>query len=179
MDTVTRNILLTCFIILFSVEAKAQRYFGGYGNETASVGLVAGYSGFRNNFIELGIGFQPWDVEGEWVGYPFAGFLLLHEIEATRKLYGNSCNFWYLSGPFACGLGVNRYSDHKSQTFGIKPMIGVSIYRIGIMFGYNFFLNKNEIPNLGHASMTVKYYLPVWNAKVIGRRNLNNTHTNL
>lgn len=127
-----------------------------------NVGVVGGFSGFRNNFIEVGIGYQPWEVVGHSIYYPFAGFLFLMEWDPSRKLYGNSVNAWYLGGPFSCGLSINRYSDNVHETYGIKPMIGISKFRIGLMYGYNFFVSPNSIDNLAHHSLTIKYYFPLW-----------------
>ncbi|MCC6371520.1 MAG: hypothetical protein IT236_10995, partial [Bacteroidia bacterium] len=124
-----------------------------------------GYSGIKPNLIELGVGYQPWEVEGHFVRYPFAGFLALYEFDPTKKLYGTSINAWYLSGPLSGGLGVNRYSDYTHSTYGIKPMIGISIARFGIMYGYNIFLSGNDISYLNHHSFTVKYYYPLWRKK--------------
>jgi hypothetical protein len=98
--------------------------------------------------------------DSEIVRYPFAGFLLLYEISPERKLYGTSFNLWYLSGLFSCGLNVNRYSDYEDETYGIKPMVGISAYRIGLMYGYNFYLT-DPVPGLSHNSLTIKYYLPL------------------
>lgn len=133
--------------------------------EKASFGIVAGYSGSKNNFIEFGVGYQPWEVEGNFVYYPFAGFLALYEFDPTRKLYGTSLNAWYLSGPLSFGLNVNHYSDYSNNTYGIKPMVGISIFRIGIMYGYNFFLNTNSIRDFDHQTFTIKYYYPLWKKK--------------
>lgn len=133
--------------------------------EKANFGVVAGYSGFKNSFIEIGIGYQPWEVKGNFVFYPFAGFLALYEFDPTRKLYGTSLNAWYLAGLFSGGLNVNRYSDYSNDTYGIKPMVGISVFRIGIMYGYNLFLNTNSISNLDHHCFTIKYYYPIWKKK--------------
>jgi hypothetical protein len=156
------GILLLIVLLFFSSysEVKAQDE-----ELNANIGLAFGYSGFNRHMLEVGIAFQPWDVEGAYVSYPFAGFLALYEFQLGGKLYGTSFNAWYLSGPFSCGLGVNRYSDYETQTFGIKPMIGISIMRVGIMYGYNFFLNKNAIPDFYHPSFTIKYVLPLWQRK--------------
>jgi hypothetical protein len=163
---INRNFYLALiFIAAFFSKVKAQSSWGNSTHLNANIGIVAGYSGFGPHMLEAGIGFQPWDVRAEYVGYPFDGFLALYEFSPTRNLYGTSLNFWYLSGPVSCGLGVNRYSDYTNETYGIKPMIGVSIFRIGIMYGFNFFLNKNEITNFSHSSLTIKYYLPIWERK--------------
>lgn len=163
-------VVATFILLLVCTRLFSQRnQWGGNGYETftekAHVGIVAGYSGFKQNTVELGIGFQPWEVQSFFVGYPFAGFLLLHEFDPNQKFYGNSVNFWYLSGFFACGLGANRYSDYQNQTLGIKPMVGFSCLRVGVMYAYNIYLNKNKIPELYPHSLTVKYYLPVWRKK--------------
>ena len=147
-------------------KLSAQRQSIDLGStENANVGIVVGYTGLKQNMIEFGIGFQPWEVQGFFVSYPFAGFLATYEFSPTQRLYGTNINAWYLGGPFSFGLNLNRYSDYKKQTFGIKPMLGISFLRIGVMYGYNFFLNPNSIDGLAHNSITVKYYLPVWKKK--------------
>ena len=133
--------------------------------ERPGVGVVAGLSGFNQNMIEVGIGYQPWEVEGFYVSYPFAGFLALAEFSPDQKLYGVSLNAWYLAGFFSCGLGFNRYAWESEETYGVKPMIGISVRRIGIMYAYNFFVTDNSITALRHNSFTVKYYLPLWKKK--------------
>lgn len=147
-------------------ELGLSKTNGEYGvTEQANFGFVAGYSGTKTNLIEMGVGYQPWEVEGNFVYYPFAGFLALYEFDPNRKLYGTSLNAWYLSGPLSGGLSINRYSDYTNATYGIKPMIGISILRIGIMYGYNIFLNGNKIANLNQHSFTIKYYYPIWHKK--------------
>lgn len=155
------------FIFFFSIKGIAQhdKDYADEKTERPSVGIVAGVSGFHNSFLEIGVGYQPWEVKGLYVYYPFAGFLATYEFDPTRKLYGTNLNAWYLAGLFSCGLNVNRYSDFKHETYGLKPMIGISCLRIGIMYGYNFFLNKNGILDLAHNSFTLKYYLPLWKKK--------------
>jgi hypothetical protein len=151
------------FVLTFVIITKSvAENINTTTTEKPNFGVVVGYSGFKNNFIELGIGYQPWEVQGNYVYYPFAGFLALYELEPTRKLYGTSLNAWYLAGFFSCGLNINRYSDYKNDTYGLKPMIGMSFARIGIMYGYNIFLNANEISNLNTHSITIKYYYPLW-----------------
>ena len=164
-----KGLVKGCFIFLLAVfGCICNKSFGQYGVgeldklEKPNIGIVGGFSGFRNNFIELGIGFQPWEVVGHSIYYPFAGFLILGEWDLVRKLYGNSINAWYLGGPFSCGLSINRYSDFVHETYGVKPMIGISWRRIGIMYGYNIFITPNSIPDLGHHSLTIKYYYPLW-----------------
>ncbi|MFI5203217.1 MAG: hypothetical protein ACHQF2_01885 [Flavobacteriales bacterium] len=157
------RILITLLFLSFISESKPQ---GEYGTRlNANIGLAVGYSGFNRNMLEVGVGFQPWDVEGTFVAFPFAGFLAMYEFEPHGRLYGTSFNAWYLSGPFSCGLNVNRYSDYENHTFGIKPMVGISIARLGIMFGYNFFLNENRILDFYHPSFIVRFYVPVWKRK--------------
>ncbi len=162
------SLFLVSFLIV-SDKTKAQTSNQKFTEETVteepSLGLVAGYTGSGYNILEVGIGYQPWQVEGLFVEYPFAGFLALYEFDPSRKFYGTSLNAWYLSGLIAFGLNVNRYSDYKNETYGIKPMIGISSYRVGLMWGYNFFLNGNDIENLSNQSITIKYYHPLWKRK--------------
>ncbi len=150
--------------IFFITMTKAQQYSEST-KLNANIGIVAGYSGTKQNMLEVGIGFQPWQVEGLFVNYPFAGFLALYEFDPNSKIYGTSFNAWYLSGLFACGLNANRYSDYKTDTYGIKPMIGISSFRIGLMYGYNIYLNDNSIQNLQKESITIRYYYPFWKRK--------------
>ena len=146
-----------------TILASSRKTQSEYLN--ANIALAAGYSGFYNNTFQIGIGFQPWDVKGDYVAFPLFGFTALYEHVIDRKLTGFSFNSLYLSGPFACGLGVNRFSESGATTYGMKPMIGVSIVRIGIMFGYNIFLNANEIPRFYHPSFNINYYFPLWKRK--------------
>jgi hypothetical protein len=159
--------IVVAFAFGISIKGLSQHRndYNDVTTEQPGVGIVGGLSGFKNNFIEIGIGYQPWEVKGHYVFYPFAGFLAMYEFDPTRKLYGTSLNAWYLAGFFSCGLGVNRYSDYKHETYGVKPMIGISCFRVGIMYGYNFFLNKNSITNLAHNTFTIKYNLPIWKKK--------------
>lgn len=154
------RIILIAIPVVYSSRLSAQSEY-----LPMHVGIAASYSGFKNNMLGIGISFQPWDVRGDYVEYPFAGFTIMHEIEPTRKLYCNSFNFYYLSGPFSCGLGVNRTSDFVNETWGIKPMIGISIARISILYGYTIFLMPNEIPEFYHPSFNLGYTLPLLKAK--------------
>jgi hypothetical protein len=146
------------------VRARIRMRKADY-EQKPSIGVVAGYTGFNNTFLEIGAGYQPWETASDFIKYSFAGFLALYEFDPSRKLYGISINAWYLGGPFSCGLGINRYAERTSDTYGIKPMIGISFLRIGVMYGYNFFLTPNSISNLYHNSITFKYYFPVWKKK--------------
>ena len=161
---------LKIFLIAFFIFCFFSNVFSQVNNEYGTteppnIGVVVGYSGLKPNMIELGVGYQPWEVEGGFVWYPFAGFLALAEFSPDTKLFGTSLNAWYLSGPFACGLGINRYVISDDETYGIKPMIGISFRRIGIMYGYNFYSKNNTITDLHHDSFTIKYYLPLWRKK--------------
>jgi hypothetical protein len=155
------------FVFFVSLKGIAQHEqdYHDVTTERPSVGIVGGLSGFKSNFIEIGVGYQPWEVKGNYVYFPFAGFIAMYEVEPMRKVYGTSLNAWYLAGFFSCGLSANRYSDHTNDTYGIKPMVGISFLRIGVMYGYNFFLNKNSITDLRHNTFTIKYYLPLWKKK--------------
>lgn len=158
--------LFFVFIFSFSFKGKTQsNSWGGYGNLNANIGLAVGYSGVNPNVFQIGLGFQPWDIKAEYVGFPLFGFTALYEFSPESELQGASFNTLYLSGPFACGLGFNGYMYNRNTTYGIKPMIGISIFRIGIMYGFNFFLNKNEIMGLDHSSINVNYYLPILKRK--------------
>src|ERR1051326_8839321 len=158
--------LFVFFLFSFSLLGFSQRRTTDFGMiEPPGLGVVAGFSGFHPDMLDVGIGYQPWEVEGAFVQYPFAGFLALAEYSPGSKLFGTSLNAWYLSGLFACGLGVNRYIEDGNETYGMKPMIGISMYRIGIMYGYNFYSKNNLIPDLHHDSFTIKYYLPLWRKK--------------
>ena len=160
------HFLLFIFLITFSFKGKTQsNFWSGNGHLNANIGLATGYSGISLNVFQFGLGFQPWDIKAEFVGFPLFGFTALYEFSPERNLQGASFNTLYLSGPFACGLGFNRYTANNNITYGIKPMIGISIFRIGIMFGYNFFLTKNEIDDFYHPSFNINYYFPLWKRK--------------
>jgi hypothetical protein len=150
---------LIIFILGFSINGKTQSEWGGNGDLNANIGLAIGYSGVNPNVFQIGLGFQP------YVGYPLFGFTALYEFSPESELQGASFNMLYLSGPIALGIGANKYMYTGNATFGIKPMIGVSILRIGIFYGFNIFLNKNEISDLGHSSVNVNYYLPLLKRK--------------
>jgi hypothetical protein len=156
----TRVLLFWFFIIAFFSKAKAQDE-----HLNANIALTANYSGFYNNTFSVGIGFQPWDVKADYVMWPLFGFTATYDYVVDRSLYGTSFSTYYLSGPFACGLGLNRFAEFQNSTYGIKPMIGFSIVRFHFMFGYNFFLNENKIDKFYHPSFNIGYYLPVFKRK--------------
>ncbi|HYG50514.1 MAG TPA: hypothetical protein VD905_06405 [Flavobacteriales bacterium] len=160
MKNLLSTILFFVLITGLYQQAKAQ---DAYLN--ANIAVAVDYSGLANHTIGFGIGFQPWDVRGDYVSFPLFGFTAMYNYIPDRKLYGTTFNTYYLSGPFACGLGINRYQEDDNSTYGIKPMIGISIARIHIMFGYNFFLNNNKIPDFYHPTFNIGYYLPVFKRK--------------
>ncbi|HLP11060.1 MAG TPA: hypothetical protein VK177_03950 [Flavobacteriales bacterium] len=160
MKSLLRIFLFFVFIHTMPEQASAQDE-----KLNANIAIAANYSGFYNNTFSFGIGFQPWDVRGDYVSYPLFGFTATYDYVINRSLYGLSFNGYYLSGPIAFGLGANRFTELENITYGIKPMIGISIARIHIMFGYNFFLNKNQIDRYYHPSFNIGYYLPVFQRK--------------
>jgi hypothetical protein len=159
-----------CFLFVFSLIFLMAAQFPGLGQkfiedaQKPSIGIVAGYSGFRNDFLQFGIGWQPWELDliNDLPLFPFFGFMGLYEVDPWRKIQGVSLNASYYSGLFACGLDVNRYTNQTHVTFGLRPLIGMSMLRMGILYGYNIFLNENSIEGLNRNSLTFRYYLPLW-----------------
>jgi hypothetical protein len=159
-----------CFLFSFSLISLMAAQLPGLGQkfiddaQKPSIGIVAGYSGFRNDFLQMGVGWQPWELEllNDLPLFPFFGFMGLYEVDLWRKIKGFSLNASYYSGLFACGLDLYRYSDNTHFTYGFRPLIGMSMLRMGILYGYNVFLNENSIEGLNRNTLTFRYYLPLW-----------------
>ena len=128
-----------------------------------AVGFVGGISGFKTNDYEIGLGINIMETRplNKAFNKPFLGISMAANFNAHHKdLIGESLNLWF-NGLIVMGLNQNWYSDGKFQTFGIKPFAGLEFYGISFIYGYNFFLNNNEINELTNHIFSIRYFVPV------------------
>lgn len=128
-----------------------------------AVGLVGGVSGFKSSELEAGFGLNLMETrpENHVLIKPFMGCSLSVLYDPNNpEIIGESFNIW-LNTLFVLGLNQNYHKFENYETWGLKPFFGLEFYGISFSYGYNFFLNKNEIEELNHNIFSMRYFLPI------------------
>ncbi len=132
--------------------------------EPKSWGLILGASGIRNNFIEIGVARNTgttWSSESK----PFGGFWFTYS-KATYQSKLDGLNLTFFAGSTIClGLNTNIYRSDDNYRFGIKPMIGFSMYRLSLTYGYNFKVMGVGFNDFQKSEVALRYHLPVFYKK--------------
>lgn len=131
-----------------------------YFNQTPRyIGAVLGFEGFRSNFVEGGLAFNF--VEFEDVPGGMIGGNLLYKRNVSERIQSYEAEVGFYT--ILCGgINFNWNQFDNSGLLGVKPFIGVSIFNIHVMYGYNIFQNsKNTNSQLWHNSFTIRYVMPI------------------
>ena len=156
--------LLLLFCLTIKNYGQRMLYINQYKFETLpTLGLVGGVSGFHSTDLELGIGLNLYETRprNKIMTKPFLGCSISANLNPdSPDLKGENFNIWF-STIFTLGLNQNYYIKGDLKTWGMKPFIGLEFYGISFIYGYNFFLTKNQIDELSNNVFSVRYFLPV------------------
>lgn len=123
------------------------------------VGLVIGYEGVRSSFYQMGLVLNL--VEMEEMPGGMVGGQLLYKRHFNENIQSYSAEIGVYQ-VICGGINFNYHVQGDRSTFGVKPFIGLSIYHVQLMYGYNIYSNKNnEITPLKHASFELRYVIPI------------------
>ncbi len=143
----------------------------------SKIGIVGGLSGFYKPELEFGIGYNHVETrpKNKTFTKPFMGFSLSANVYPTNSdLIGENLNVW-VNGLVLFGINQNYYRNDSSNTWGLKPFVGMEIYGVMLSYGYNFFLTENKIEELTHNVFSIRYFLPIFNlTKTKEKDNKNN-----
>ena len=125
------------------------------------VGALVGYNFLQNHEMEIGTILNITESIGTTTGM-MMGPSLLYRRSIDRNLNAVDFNlgfYWVLS----CGLGVNyNFDDKKNHLTGVRPFIGITLYHIQLLYGYNFYNGKNnDMLKLKHAALTLRLAIPI------------------
>lgn len=142
-----------------AVQKKIEYKWPHHYNVPKFIGLVVGYQGVRSSFYQMGLALNF--VEMHSVPGGMLGGQLLYKRHFSENIQSYSAEIGFYQ--IICGgLNFNYHTQEAHGTFGVKPFIGLSIYHIQLMFGYNVYSNKNnEIAPLTHASIELRYVIPL------------------
>lgn len=124
-------------------------------------GVIGGYEGFKSSYWEAGLIFN---IAPVWISSKTGG-IVGGTISYKRNFQNNIQAFESEIGfysPVSLGLNFNYTFTENHNTFGCKPFIGISVYHLQFLWGYNFFsAKKNEIQDLRHSTFKIRYSLPL------------------
>ena len=150
-------------LIYNRIPRKMLNFNGNRFPAFTAIGITGGISNFRSPNLELGIGINFWETR-PWntiLTKPFSGFSISANYNPYNKnLYGENINVW-INGIIVLGINQNYYTNSEHKSWGIKPFIGVEIYGFCLIYGYNFFINKNEIKELPKHNFSIRFFQPV------------------
>lgn len=126
------------------------------------IGIIGGYEGFKSNYWEAGLVFNivPSRVT------PKTG-AIIGGVVSYKKNFSNSIQAFEAEVGFysflSLGVNFNYTFTTIHNTFGVKPFIGISIYHLQFLWGYNLFSDKkNEIQDLRHSTFKIRYSIPLF-----------------
>lgn len=169
--------IFSCSFCLGQKDSSHQHgmfytHSNGYGYEEASLGLTPEISFFGDYAPGMGIArghFSRGCVGGGGsvlsLGYsysPSGKFTMLHAnawVSAHSMLFG-----------FYAGLrGTYLIKANRSQ-WAVSPQIGYGLLRMNIFYSYHFFFKNSEPPiTTGRHSLTLGFYVPVYNGRSCGK----------
>lgn len=147
------------------IDSRARQEWASYkwpynSDVPRYVGLVVGWEGFRENYYQVGLVANFMEMNYAVGGLVGGKLLYQRHVRENIHRYQLELGFYNI----ICG-GVNfNYSVQDiHSTFAVKPFIGLSLFNISVMYGYNFInKNKNQITSLRNSSFEVRYVLPLF-----------------
>lgn len=138
---------------------------GRYSNLKKTWGIVPEYQ-LGNEAALLGV-FYFKAKYGKWGKY-YKGITVNTGFLTKQDMYTSTANVW-LCNRFISFFGgavgtraIAYWGENRKTTFAIRPEVGISIYNVHIMYGYDFITSKNE-NQLWHKNnnVTVSCFLPL------------------
>lgn len=123
------------------------------------VGLVLGWEGFKSNYYQAGLALNLVEIQDLPGGMIGGQALYQRHISENLQRFQVEAGFYTL----VCG-GVNfNYSiQGEHSTFGVKPFIGLSLFNVQFLYGYNFInKKKNQISSLRNSSFEFRFVIPL------------------
>ncbi len=124
-------------------------------------GIIGGYEGFRTDCWHAGIVFNLGEIYSEIGRGDLAGIILNYK----RSFSGQLNTFEAELGIYttlAFGFGFNQNFSDGSRTFGFRPFLGTSLWHFQVLAGYNFYSKNQEIEELYHFTLQLRYTLPLF-----------------
>lgn len=123
------------------------------------VGLVVGYQGFRSSFYQMGLAVNFVEMLSLPGGMLGGQILYKRHFSENIQSYSAEIGFYQI---ICGGINLNYHVQEERGTFGVKPFIGLSMYHIQFLFGYNVYSDKkNTITPLMHGSLELRYVIPI------------------
>jgi len=142
-----------------AVQEKIQYKWPHNHNVPKFVGLVVGYQGVRSSFYQMGLAVNFVEMLSLPGGMLGGQLLYKRHFSENIQSYSAEIGFYQI---ICGGINFNYHVQEERGTFGVKPFIGLSIYHIQLMFGYNVFRDKkNTITPLTHGSLELRYVIPI------------------
>lgn len=124
-----------------------------------SLALITGYQGFKNHFLELGIGARKDWIVGHHpltMVYGVSGEFKLHDdfigaVKGTISIGGGASGM-------NLGLNLVNYVSANSSSFRFRPEIGVGVRLFRIVYGYNVAFTNENFPGISQHVFTLNIY---------------------
>lgn len=144
----------------FPLRQKPVEYEWPYIMHTPPyIGLIAGLEGFKSRFYQMGIALNASEIHETRGGVFGTQFLYQRQWHENVERYQVELGFY----TFLCmGLNFNRTRQDDFTTFGVKPFVGISLFNIQALYGFNLYnRNKNQIDAMQRSSFELRYVIPI------------------
>jgi hypothetical protein len=163
--------LILC--MLFSLCASAQFGRSSRGGRKSShwpffgsdippyISVIGGYEGLKTTNFQAGIGINLFRVVVDppigGMGGPIA---IYKQSFSTQKIYSYEFEFGVYAG-FILAVNYNLNYTSSGLIKGTKPMIGISIYNLQMIYGYSFYKDSKDLKReLRHNRIGLRYVIP-------------------
>ena len=162
----TKKIILLSFFIFIALNLFCQKKYDI--TLPSSFGIIIGHQGFSSSLFETGIAY---DIGGKW---GFSGFKLKvikkilrpqwliygsYQFDPFKKINGITLGT-SISGLVVYGIDFNYYYM-DNYFWGFRPSIGIGIWRLEILYRYNFKLAGDKNMGVSGHLFSLRYYLPL------------------
>ncbi len=120
--------------------------------------LMTGYAQGRYGYGELGVGRSVYGISHLPYGM---GYYLAAEVRVDRPEYVGVKIGAYVTGGFAMGLQLIRYTDGHAGCTVLRPEIGIGIGKAKVTYAYNLQLSRPELSGINTHMLCLSYGLRI------------------
>lgn len=147
-------------------KADTLLYNTSHHNLDKSLGLVMGVSQFNYTFLELGIASVKERRSDCAFGYHFRGLSLSAEYRPyadPEQHIGFLLTSWHNAGlPLSWGINLNTYTNFEGIKFGIRPMLGIGIRGLQLVYGYNIHMENYNRVRVNKHNISLRVYVKMF-----------------
>lgn len=154
-------LFITCAAYVFNCEAQNDSTSASFKNSFKSV--FVGYNFKKQHYFELGF------MSVKDIGSGHHPFGIVKSISSEIKInpsvvFGPKLSLWAYGGSSIIAMGINAidyFDTNGNNSFVFRPDIGVGVFGIKIVYGWNIPLLKSEALSIEKSQFTIQVPLKI------------------